>query len=57
VALLSKSTASELKHMFHLPFEISRLLLIVCVITGGFLMIVIQYLLVKFTMKRTLQDN
>jgi hypothetical protein len=57
LALLSKSTASEVKHMFHLPFEISRSLLMVFVITGGFLMIVIQYLLVKVTMKNTLSDN
>jgi hypothetical protein len=57
VALLSKSTASELKHMFHLPFEITRPLLIVFVIAGGLLMIVIQYLLVKVTMKSTLSDN
>jgi len=57
LALFSKSTASEVKHMFHLPFEISRPLLTVFVITGGLLMIVIQYVLVKITMKNTLQDS
>ncbi len=57
VALLSKSTLSELKHMFHLPFELTRPLLIAFLISGGLLMIVVQYLLVKIIMKKTLSGN
>jgi hypothetical protein len=57
IALTNKSTASELQSMFHLPFEISQPILIVSVIAGGLIMIVVQYLLVKVTMKETLSGN
>lgn len=54
VAFLSESTASEIKSMFRLTFEISQTMLVISVIAGGILMIAVQYLLVKFTMKMTL---
>lgn len=57
IALLNKSTASELQNMFRLPFEITHSILIVSLVTGGILMIIIQYILVKFTMDRTLQKS
>ena len=56
VALLSESTASEIKSMFRLPFEISQTMLVILVVAGGLLLIVIQYLLVRITMKTTLSD-
>ena len=56
VALLSKSTASEIVSMFRLPFEISQTMLVIFVVAGGLLLIVIQYLLVRITMKTTLSD-
>ncbi len=57
VALISKSTTSDLKLMFNLPFDISRPMLIAFIVTGGLLMIVVQYLLVKVTMEKTLSAN
>jgi hypothetical protein len=57
IALITESTAREIQSMFNLPFDISRPLLVTSVIAGGILMIAVQYLLVKFTMKRTLSKN
>jgi hypothetical protein len=57
IALITKSTASEIQSMFRLSFEISQTMLVISVIAGGILMIAVQYLLVKFTMKRTLSKN
>lgn len=57
IALITRSTASEIQSMFNLPLDISRPLLVTSVIAGGILMIAVQYLLVKFTMKRTLSKN
>lgn len=54
IAFTNKSTASELRSMFHLPFELSQALLVFLIVTGGILMIVAEYFLVKFTMKKTL---
>ena len=54
VALISKSTSEDLKNMFNLPFDISRPLLITFIVAGGLSLIIIQYLLVKFTMKKIL---
>jgi cellulose synthase/poly-beta-1,6-N-acetylglucosamine synthase-like glycosyltransferase len=57
VALINKSTIGDLKLMFNLPFDISRPMLIAFIVTGGILMIIVQYMLVKVTMKKTLQIN
>ena len=57
IALLSNSTAEDLKGMLRLPFDITIPLLIAFILTGGILMIVIQYLLVKLTMRKTLHGN
>ena len=54
VALISKSTSEDLKNMFNLSFDISRPLIVAFIITGGLLLVIIQYLLVRFTIKRTL---
>ena len=54
VALISKSTSEDLKNMFNLSFDISRSLLITFIVAGGLSLIIIQYLLVKFTMKKIL---
>ena len=54
VALISKSTSEDLKNMFNLPFDISRPLLITFIVAGGLSLIIIQYLLVKFTMTKIL---
>jgi hypothetical protein len=54
IALLNKSTTSDLKGMFRLPFEISQSMLVILLITGGFAMVVVQYILVKVIMKKTL---
>jgi len=54
VALISKSTSEDLKNMFNLSFDISRPLLITFIVAGGLSLIIIQYLLVKFTMKKIL---
>jgi len=43
--------------MFRLPFEISQSMLVILLITGGFLMIFIQYLLVRVIMKKTISFN
>jgi hypothetical protein len=57
VALINKSTIGDLKLMFNLPFDISRPMLIAFIVTGGILLIIVQYMLVKVTMKKTLQIN
>ena len=57
VALVSKSTAEELKIMFNLSFNISQPLLVTFIIAGGLLLVIIQYLLVKITMKTTLSGD
>jgi hypothetical protein len=57
IALLNQSTASELRSMFRLPFSLTRTSLLILIVTGGLLMIVGQYLLVKITMSKTLKGN
>lgn len=53
-ALTSKSTASDLKQMLHLPFDISQSLLISFIITGGLFLVFSQYWLTKVTMIKIL---
>ena len=57
VALVSKSTTEDLRGMFNLLFDISQTLLVTFIITGGLFLIIIQYLLARFTMKVTLSAN
>jgi len=57
IALANESTASEFEHMFRLPFELTRPLLITSLAAGGLILIVIQYLLVKYTMQWTLRKR
>jgi hypothetical protein len=57
IALLNKSTTSDLESMFRLPFKISQSMLVIFLITGGFLLVVIQYLLVRVVMKKTISFN
>jgi len=54
IALLNESTASELQNMFFLPFELTQPLLVFLIVTGGVLMIIAEYFLVRFTMKKIL---
>jgi hypothetical protein len=56
-ALISKSTPSDLKQMFHLPFDISQPLLISLIITGGLFLIFAQYFFTQITMKKILKIN
>jgi hypothetical protein len=55
IALMSKSTPSDLKHMLNLSFEISRPMLICLIFSGGLALVFIQYLLTKVTMQRILK--
>jgi hypothetical protein len=57
IALMSKSSASEIKHMLHLPFEISQSLLIFPIIIGGLFLIFAQYFLTRITMIKILKMN
>ena len=57
VALMSESTPSDLKGMLHLPFNISHIILIGFIVTGGLFLIFIQYYLVRITMHKTFQNN
>ena len=50
IALVSKSTPSDLKGMLHLPFEISQTLLLCIIIAGGLILIIAQYYLTRATM-------
>jgi hypothetical protein len=54
-ALSSKSTASELKHMLHLPFDISQPILITFIIAGGLFLVFFQYWLTQITMVKMLK--
>jgi len=56
-ALLSKSTPYDLKHMFHLSFDISQSILICFIIIGGAVLILSQYWLTKATMILILKRN
>jgi hypothetical protein len=55
IALLSKSTPSDLKGMFHLQFDISQTLLLCVIIAGGLVLIITQYYLTRATMILTLK--
>lgn len=57
IALMNESTTSELQSMFRLPFELTNRLLLLLIVTGGLLMIIAEYLLVKYTMGKTLSHN
>lgn len=57
IALISKSTHSDLKRMLHLPFDISPLILISFIIIGGIFLILSQYWLTKVTMIIILKKN
>lgn len=57
VALMSESTPSDLKGMLHLPFNISHIILIGFIVTGGLFLIFVQYYLVRITMLKTFQNN
>jgi hypothetical protein len=55
IALLSKSTPEDLKGMFHLHFDITKPLLICLIITGGILLVSLQYFLTRFVISKTLK--
>jgi hypothetical protein len=57
IALLSKSTPSDLQGMFHLSFKISIPLLTASIIAGGIFLIIAEYYLTKIVMKLTLKSN
>ena len=57
IALISKSTPYDLKHMLHLPFDITQSLLISSVVIGGVFLILSQYWLTKVTMIIILKKN
>jgi hypothetical protein len=57
IALSSKSTPYDLKHMLHLQFDISQSILISLIIIGGVLLILTQYWLTKVTMIMILKKN
>ncbi|MGA1976603.1 MAG: hypothetical protein ABSG89_01970 [Bacteroidales bacterium] len=57
IALISKSKPEDLRKMFHIRFEITRPLLIVIVVTGGILLVALQYYLTRFIMISTLKLN
>lgn len=57
ISLIDKYTADNLRGMFNLPFDITFPMLLGFVITGGILLIVIQYWLTKVTIVKTLNLN
>lgn len=57
IALSSKSTPYDLKHMLHLQFDISQSILISFIIIGGVLLILTQYWLTKVTTIMILKKN
>ncbi|MCX6329121.1 MAG: hypothetical protein NTZ85_06350 [Bacteroidia bacterium] len=57
IALISKSTPSDLKGMFHLSFDISLPLLTASIIAGGIFLVIVQYYLTKIVMELTLKSN
>ena len=57
IALMSKSTPSDLKGMLHLPFDISQTLLISFILIGGLFLILTQYFLTRTIMSKILKVN
>jgi hypothetical protein len=57
IALSSKSTPDDIRHMLRLSFDISIPVLIVFIIAGGAFLITIQYWLTKFIMLKVLKIN
>jgi hypothetical protein len=57
IALISKSTPSDLKGMFNLSFDISFPLLTASIIAGGIFLVIAQYYLTKIVMELTLKSN
>jgi hypothetical protein len=56
-ALMSKSTPTDLKHMLHLPFDITPVMLYAIIVVGGIILVLTQYWLTKATMIWTLKRN
>jgi hypothetical protein len=56
-ALMSKSTPTDLKYMFHLPFDITPVMLYAIIVVGGIMLVLTQYWLTKATMIWTLKRN
>jgi hypothetical protein len=57
IGLTGNGAGSEVRHMLHLGFEITRPMLWAIVLTGGSVLILIQYILTQFVMRWVCQIN
>lgn len=55
IALISKSTPSELEHMLHLTFDILKFMFISLIVSGG--LFLVQYYLTRIIMNKVLKMN
>lgn len=54
IGLLDKATGNNIQGMLGLDFQITRNVLVVIIVTGGFSLIITQYFLTRFTMTKAI---